>query len=59
MPKFNEMQEKIIYLMLLISRSRDSVVGITTGYRLDDREDGVQVPVGSRMFSSPCRSDQP
>jgi hypothetical protein len=35
--------------------SQDSVVGIATGYGLDDREVGVQVPVGSRIFSSPRR----
>jgi hypothetical protein len=34
---------------------RDSSVGITTGYGLDDQEVGVQVPVGSRIFSSPDR----
>jgi hypothetical protein len=38
-------------------RSRDSVVGIETSYRLDIRGVGVRVPVGSRIFSSPCRPD--
>jgi hypothetical protein len=38
--------------------SRDSVVGIVTGYRLDDRGVGVLVPVGSRIFSSPHRPDR-
>jgi hypothetical protein len=33
--------------------SWDSVVGIATGYWLDDREVGVRVPVGSRIFSRP------
>jgi hypothetical protein len=33
----------------------DSVVGIATGYGLDDRGVGVQVPAGSRIFSSSCR----
>jgi hypothetical protein len=33
-------------------RSRDSIVGIATGQGLDDREIGVRVPVGSRIFSS-------
>jgi hypothetical protein len=28
------------------------VVGIATGYRLDNREFGVQVPVGSGIFST-------
>jgi hypothetical protein len=35
--------------------SRNSVVGIATGYGLDDRGVGVRVPVGSRIFSSPRR----
>jgi hypothetical protein len=35
----------------------DSVVGIATGYGLDDRGVGVRVPVGSRIFSSPRRPD--
>jgi hypothetical protein len=33
-------------------RSRDSSVGIATGYKLDGRGIGVRVPVGSRIFSS-------
>jgi hypothetical protein len=35
-------------------RSRDSTVGIATGYGLDDREVGVRVPVES----SPRRPDR-
>jgi hypothetical protein len=42
----------------LIEGSWDSVVGITTGYELDDRGVGVRVPVGSRIFPSPCRPDR-
>jgi hypothetical protein len=38
--------------------SRDSAVGIATGYGLDDREVGVRVLVGSRIFSSPRRPDR-
>jgi hypothetical protein len=38
--------------------SRDSVVGIATAYGVYDREVGVRVPVGSRIFSSPCRPDR-
>jgi hypothetical protein len=34
------------------------VVGIATGYGLDDRGVGIQVPVGSRIFSSPSRRDR-
>jgi hypothetical protein len=42
----------------LMPGSRDSVVGIPTGYGLDDRGVGVRVPVGSRIFSSPRRPDR-
>jgi hypothetical protein len=38
--------------------SRDSSVGIATGYGLADRGVGVRVPVGSRIFSSPRRTDR-
>jgi hypothetical protein len=41
-----------------IIRSRDSSVGIATGYGLDDRGVGVPVPEGLRMFSSPRRPDR-
>jgi hypothetical protein len=40
-----------------MARSRDRAVGIATGYGLDDREVGVRVPVGSKIFSSARRSD--
>jgi hypothetical protein len=43
---------------LLLSRNRDSAVGIATGYGFDDGCVGVQVPVGSRIFSSPRRLDR-
>jgi hypothetical protein len=33
-------------------RSRNSIVGITIGYRQDDRGDGVRVQVGAKNFSS-------
>jgi hypothetical protein len=39
-------------------RGRDSVVRIATGYGLDDRGVGVQVPVGVRIFISPCLPDR-
>jgi hypothetical protein len=39
-------------------KSRDSAVGITTGYRLDNRGVGVRVLVESRIFTSPCHPDQ-
>jgi hypothetical protein len=38
--------------------SWDSSVGIATGYGLNDRGVGVRVPVGSRIFTSPCLSDR-
>jgi hypothetical protein len=38
--------------------SGDSVVGIATGYGLDDRAVGVRVPIESRIFSSPRRPHQ-
>jgi hypothetical protein len=40
-------------LVILNRLNRDSVVGITTCYRLDNQGVGVGVPVGSRIFSSP------
>jgi hypothetical protein len=39
-----------------MDRSRDSSVGIATGYGLDDLGVGVPVPVGSRIFSSPYQT---
>jgi hypothetical protein len=41
-----------------ITTSRDSAVGIATGYGLDDWEVEVRVLVGSRILTSPCRPDQ-
>jgi hypothetical protein len=46
-----------MYNHVISDRSRDSVVGIVTGYRLDDQGVGVRVPVGSRIFSSPSHPD--
>jgi hypothetical protein len=45
----------ILLLHSLLVWSRDSIVGIVTGYRLDDLGFGVQVLVGSRIFSSPIQ----
>jgi hypothetical protein len=44
--------------ILKIQLSRDSAVGIATGYWLGDRGVGVRVPVGSRFFTSACRPDR-
>jgi hypothetical protein len=41
-----------------VHMSRDSAVGIATGYGLDDWEVGFRVPVGSGIFTSPCRPDR-
>jgi hypothetical protein len=41
-----------------VSKSRDSSVGITTGYGLDDQGVGVRVPMRSRIFCSPRRPDR-
>jgi hypothetical protein len=49
---------KIFTGTLRIWKSRDSVVGIATGYGLDDRGVGVRDPVGLRIFSSPRRPDR-
>jgi hypothetical protein len=39
-------------------RSQDSILGIATGYGLDDQVVGVQAQVGSRIFSSPSHPHQ-
>jgi hypothetical protein len=44
-----------IYSISFVKRSRGSVVGIATGYGLDDIVVGFQSPVGSRILSSPRR----
>jgi hypothetical protein len=47
---------KISYPLELTSRV--SLLGIATGYGLDDRGVGVRVPVRSKIFSSPRRPDR-
>jgi hypothetical protein len=42
---------------IFVDESRNSVVGIATGYGLDDQGVGVRVPVGTRIFVS-CRADR-
>jgi hypothetical protein len=46
--------------MVLLNQSlpQPILVGIVTGYGLDDRGVGVRFPVGSRIFSSPRRPDR-
>jgi hypothetical protein len=48
----------IISLIFVINWSRDSAVGIATGYGQDDGGFGVQVLVGARCFYSPRRPDR-
>jgi hypothetical protein len=48
----------IYFYMNSLGVSRDSTVGIATSYWLDVRGVGVRVAVGSRIFTSPCRSDR-
>jgi hypothetical protein len=45
-------------LLLLLRESRDSKVGIATGYGLEDHGLRIRVPVRSRNFSSPRRPDR-
>jgi hypothetical protein len=48
-----------IYVLQVIKCvSRDSAVGIATGFWLDDGGVGVLVRVGSRIFTCPCRPDR-
>jgi hypothetical protein len=51
-------QHSIYSRRTIPSWSQDSVVGIGTGYGLDDRGVGVRVPVGSRIFSSSRHPDR-
>jgi hypothetical protein len=52
--KYKTQRGPYIYL-LFNDGSRDSAVGIATGYGLDDWEVGVRVPIGSRIFSKSSR----
>jgi hypothetical protein len=45
-------------IIIIICGSRDSAVGIATGYGLDGQGVGVRVKVGARFFPSPRRSDR-
>jgi hypothetical protein len=55
----NTLSEFHIFLRSIIVRklSRDSTVGVATGYRLDGQGLGVRVPVGARFFFSLCHPD--
>jgi hypothetical protein len=45
-------------VFIINTHMTDRGAGIATSYGLDDREVGVRVPVGSRIFSSPDRPDR-
>jgi hypothetical protein len=53
---YSEAREGIAYISAVYSR--DSSAGTATGYGLDYRGVGVQVPVGVRIFTSPCLPDR-
>jgi hypothetical protein len=55
---FTELHKKAVTLCHIYFSARDSSVGIATGYGLDDRGVGVQVPVEARIFTSPRRPDR-
>jgi hypothetical protein len=40
-----------------VPSSQILVVGLATGYGLEDQGVGVRVPVWARIFTSPCRPD--
>jgi hypothetical protein len=51
-------QKKTALFCLDLFRSQDTLVGIASGHGPDDRGVEVRVPVGSRIFSSPRRTDR-
>jgi hypothetical protein len=57
-PMHSDCRRQILGSLQRLSGSRAIVVGIATGYGLDDRGVGVRVPVGSRIFSSPRCPDR-
>jgi hypothetical protein len=48
----------IFILYSVLSKSLGSAVGIATGYGMGNRDVGVQVRVGSRIFTSPYHLDR-
>jgi hypothetical protein len=52
-------KQNIYVTVLSFTFIKNCVVSIATGYRLDDRGVGAQVPVRSRIFSSPHCPDWP
>jgi hypothetical protein len=52
------MYAKLIYKYTVILGSRDSALGIATGYEPDVGGVGVRVPIRSIIFFSPLRPDR-
>jgi hypothetical protein len=48
----------ILVIFTALVQSRESAVGIATGYGLDEQDVGVRVPMGARIFTSPYRPDR-
>jgi hypothetical protein len=48
----------VLYPFVTCLGSQDSVVSTAAGYGLDDRGVGVRVPLGSKIYFSPCRPDR-
>jgi hypothetical protein len=48
----------LLLYLLMTEDSQDSVVGIATGYVLDDQGVGIRAPVGARIFTPPPRPDR-
>jgi hypothetical protein len=61
-------EKKPAYLKWLQTKTKDhilyrpmtvkSTVWIATGYGLDNQVVGIRVPLGSRIFTSPCGPDR-
>jgi hypothetical protein len=51
-------ENKCKKILLVQYKSRDSAVGIATGYGLDDQEVGVRVLLEARIFTSPFLPDR-
>jgi hypothetical protein len=54
MQYFSRNISRYFHMVYFSVRSPDSIASIAMAYSLDDQGVGVQVPVGPRIFSSPC-----
>jgi hypothetical protein len=55
-PKYG--RQNLFQLLDGLLESRDSAVGIVTGYWMGDQGVGFRVPVGTKIFISPYRPDR-